>query len=107
MRQDFENKMKLAQTILSKLKACQKLAGGKAEGRRPRSASHYVSTLKGLQNHRARISRTLSGCKNLLNAIRGYRCAQPPANFWQPFRLLQTAHVRRANLTGEEIIFSD
>ena len=52
--------MRLASTNLSRLKACQKLAGGKpvssrrsaakAEGRRPRSASPIVTTLKGWQN---------------------------------------------------------
>jgi hypothetical protein len=41
--------MNMSQTNLSKLKACQKLAGGKAAGRPPRSASSFCTTLKGWQ----------------------------------------------------------
>ncbi|TSA40782.1 MAG: hypothetical protein D4R57_01450 [Verrucomicrobiales bacterium] len=42
--------MTKTQTILSKLKACRKLAGGKAAGRHPRSASSFLTTLKGWRN---------------------------------------------------------
>jgi hypothetical protein len=54
------------------------------------------TTLKGWQNLYPRIARTHPGCRIFLDAFRGCRVAQPPANFWQPFRLLQTAHVRDA-----------
>jgi len=43
--------MKLAQTNLSRLKACEKLAGGKVAGRRPRSASRFDAALKRRQNY--------------------------------------------------------
>src|SRR5580700_3393204 len=91
--------MKPARTNLSRLKACQKLAGGKAIGRRPRSAHRSIATLKGWQSRVFvfAISGTPSGCNRLLDAFRGCRsrlryatarqAAQPPANFWQPFRL--------------------
>ena len=39
--------MNRVQTNLSKLKACGKLAGGKAKGRRPRSSARVVTALKG------------------------------------------------------------
>jgi len=39
--------MILAPTHLSKLKACGKLAGGKAESRRPRLCAALVTALKG------------------------------------------------------------
>jgi len=61
--------MKLAQTNLSRLKACQKLAGGKSEGRRPRSASHFVTTLKGWQSRWQKESRTPSGCNAMLTVF--------------------------------------
>lgn len=46
------------------------------------------STLKGWQNHARKISCTPSGCNDWSDGFRGYRPAQPPANSWQPFRLL-------------------
>ena len=95
--------MKLAQTNLSKLKACRKLAGGKAESRRPRSASHFVTTLKGWQSRQQKDSRTPSGCNDMLPAFRGCRSAQPPANFRQPFRLLQTAQFHLGSTRASRV----
>lgn len=118
--------MNTAQTILSKLKACRKLAGGKAASSRRSAAKAEasaplrhpegmpeisrglsesdtpgmqldVTTLKGWQNRSRKDSRTPSGCNDLLNAFRGYHPlvrVQPPANFWQPFRLLQRELAR-------------
>jgi chaperonin GroES len=80
--------MNLTKTISSKLKACRKLARDKAAGRSPRSASHLAAALKGRGNWRFGFSSAPSGRADLLHAFRGYRCAQPPANFRQPFRLL-------------------
>ncbi len=90
--------MKLAQTNLSKLKACRKLARGKAEGRHPWSTSDFVSTLKGLQDFYSRFC--LAPCQGagiLLNRFPGYHPlarVQPWVNFRQPFRLLEMAEVR-------------
>jgi hypothetical protein len=42
--------MNLVQTNLSRLKACRKLAGGKAAGCRPGSGSRFVTALKGQGN---------------------------------------------------------
>jgi hypothetical protein len=94
-RLDFETRMKLAQTNLSKLKACGKLAGGKAAGRHPRSKTNIATTLMGWWKRRDDAgSGTPSGCGNLWDLFPGYRFAQPRANFRQPFRLLQMAPAR-------------
>jgi hypothetical protein len=91
----FEIKMKLAQTNLSKLKACRKLARGKAGGRRPWSTPRFVTTLKGLRNFCSRICLApFQGAEMILDFYPGYRFAQPRANFRQPFRLLQPALAR-------------
>jgi len=82
--------MNQTQNILSKLKACGKLAGDKAEGRRPRLASCLVAALKGRWSY-AIGSSAPSGRDDLLFAFLGYRFAQPQANFRQPFRLLAGA----------------
>jgi hypothetical protein len=55
--------MKLAHTNLSKLKACRKLAGGKAGGRHPRAASHFVTALKGRRNLVFTVSSALQGAE--------------------------------------------
>jgi hypothetical protein len=85
-----------AAQILSRLKACRKLAGGKAAGRRPRCASSSVTALKGRRNRASGFSSAPSGRTNLRDVFPGYRSAQPRANFHQPFRLVSTAHVARA-----------
>ena len=95
--------MKLAQTTLSKLKACWKLAGGKAESRRPRSASPFVTTLKGLENLSHAGLAPLQGAGNILNRYPGYRLAQPWAEFWQPFRLLQTAQCNLGSTRASRV----
>ncbi|HEX4265863.1 MAG TPA: hypothetical protein VH597_16135 [Verrucomicrobiae bacterium] len=79
---------------MSKLKACWKLAGGKAEGRSPWSASYFFTALEGRRNVLSMVSGALSGRIILLDVFLGYRFAQPEANFQQPFRLLQVEWVR-------------
>jgi hypothetical protein len=90
--------MKVAQTNLSKLKACRKLARGKAGGRHPWSTSDFVTTLKGLQNFYSRVCLApFQGAEMILDFYPGYHPlarVQPWANFWQPFRLLQMAEAR-------------
>jgi hypothetical protein len=51
-------------------------------------------TVKRRRNHVRTISGTPSGCEDLVCGYRGYRPAQPPANFWQPSRLLATVPSR-------------
>jgi len=85
--------MNQTQNNLSKLKACGKLAGDKAGGRRPRKASHSIIALKG-RGISSTVSSAPSGRNNLLHVFLGYRFAQPQANFRQPFRLLQMALAR-------------
>jgi len=78
--------MNVAQTHLSKLKACRKLAGGKAAGRRPRCCAPVVPALKGRRN-----SGVPSGRVDSTDSHRGSRpmgWALPPANFRQPSGLL-------------------
>jgi hypothetical protein len=93
--------MKLAQTNLSKLKACRKLASGKApllRSRHPWLTSDFVTTLKGLQISCSRIFfAPFQGAGIFLNRFPGYHPlarVQPWANFRQPFRLLQMAEAR-------------
>ena len=91
------NQMKLTQTILSKLKACRKLAGDKAEGRRPRLGLRFVTALKGRRNGWFTFSSAPSGRGHFEDSSPGYhplRRVQPRANFRQPFRLLQMAPAR-------------
>jgi hypothetical protein len=93
-RPSLRGKIPARQTNLSKLKACWKLAGGKAAGRHPRSASQFITALKGRRNRPRVFPRTPSGCWNFLDLVLGYHPllrVQPQANFRQPFRLLQTA----------------
>jgi len=93
--------MKLAQTNLSKLKACRHSAQGKApllRSRHPGSASHFITTLKGLQNFCSRVCLApFQGAEMILDFYPGYHPltrAQPWADFRQPFRLLQMAEAR-------------
>jgi len=117
----LETKMKSTQTNLSRLKACRKLAGGKAAARRPRSASRFDAALKGREKRAgsqpvaashsqsqqnfykiagAAVSGAPSGRKNFCDAYLGYRCAQPQANFRQPFRLLHTVYAAPTELNN-------
>ena len=89
--------MNLTQTHLSKLKACRRLAGDKAESRRPRLVSLLISALKGRWNAFT-ISSAPSGRDILWHIFLGYHPlmrVQPQANFRQPFRLHQQALARR------------
>jgi len=86
--------MKSTQTILSKLKACWKLAPGKAAGRRPGLAFDPGTALKGRRKMWLTFSSALSGRGYSDDLFLGYRFAQPQANFLQPFRLLQGALAR-------------
>ena len=86
--------MKLAQTIFSKLKACQELAQGKAEGRRPGLVFISGATLKGRRKAWFTFFGAPSGRGYFEDLFLGYRFAQPRANIRQPFRLLQMALAR-------------
>ncbi len=82
--------MNLAQTNLSKLKACGKSAGGKApllRSRRPRLIGHFIPALKGPRNRAFALSSAPSRRKYGGDDYLGYRCAQPQADFRPPFRL--------------------
>ncbi len=85
--------MKLAKTNFTKLKACRKLAGGKARGRHPRLPSDQISTPAGVPEMDL-ISRVFPHPFRVLalcNRFPGVSALpQPPANFRQPFRLLKT-----------------
>jgi hypothetical protein len=95
-RPSLRDKTPARQINLSKLKACWKLAGGKVpqtRDRHPRSASQFITALKGRRNRPRVFPRTPSGCWNFLDLVLGYHPllrVQPQANFRQPFRLLQT-----------------
>jgi len=86
--------MNQTRTFLSNLKGCWKLAGDQAEGRRPRSALHLAAALKGRGNGFIGFSGALSGRDDSLLTFLGCRCAQPQANFRQPFRLRSMALAR-------------
>jgi hypothetical protein len=88
--------MKLAQTILSKLKACNHSAQRCAERATLGHRAQIFSTLKGLHQFSRVCLAPLQGAKNIWDFHPGYRFAQPWAECWQPFRLLKTAHAARA-----------
>jgi hypothetical protein len=88
--------MKLTQTILSKLKACNHSAQRCAERATLGHRAQIFSTLKGLHQFSRVCLAPLQGAENILDFYPGYRFAQPWAECLQPFRLLQTAHAARA-----------
>jgi hypothetical protein len=88
--------MKLAQTILSKLKACNHSAQRCAERATLGHRAQIFSTLKGLHHFSRACLAPLQGAENILDFYPGYRFAQSWAECWQPFRLLKTAHAARA-----------
>jgi hypothetical protein len=88
--------MKLAQTILSKLKACNHSAQRCAERAMLGYRAQIFSTLKGLHHFSRACLAPLQGAENIWDFHPGYRFAQPWAECLQPFRLLQTAHAARA-----------
>ena len=53
---------------------------------------HFSCTLAGCENGAGDLRRTIlaprQGADGVLPMVRGYRCAQPPANLWHPFRTL-------------------
>jgi hypothetical protein len=69
--------MKLTQTNPGRLKACGKLARGKAESRRPWSASGLISALKGRRNGSLMISSAPSGREHLTAFSRGIASLNP------------------------------
>jgi len=87
--------MNLAQTIMSKLKACKNSAQGKAAGRHPGLMAIFVTTLKGLQSLARVCLAPFQGAEIILNRYPGYRFAQPWAEFLQPFRLPELAYATR------------
>jgi hypothetical protein len=93
---DFESKMKLAQIILSKLKACKHSAQRCAERATLGYRAQIFSTLKGLHQFSRACLAPLQGAENIWDFHPGYRFAQPWAECLQPFRLLQPAHALRA-----------
>ena len=97
MEMKGENIVNLSHTNLSKPEACGRLAGGKAEGRHPRSASHFLTALKGRWNGLIAFLAPLQGAEIFLVPFRGYhplKRVQPPANILQPCGLPQMALAR-------------
>jgi hypothetical protein len=59
---------------------------------------HLSCTLTGCENGAGDLRRTIlaprQGADDVLPMVRGYRCAQPPAGFWHPFRTLTCGGAR-------------
>ena len=86
----------VAQTIFSKLKACNHSAQRCAERATLGYRAQILSTLKGLHQFSRVCLAPLRGAENIGDFYPGYRSAQPWAECLQPFRLLKPVRVTGA-----------
>jgi len=65
-------------------------------------------TSKGYENGWGVLRRTilapLQGAEHFSFVVRGYRCAQPPANVWHPFAMPERGFVSRSTLAAKGVL---